>query len=1235
MANGLIPPPGGASPLPQVRVPVKEPPLSPDGEEDDEDLGKTLAVRRFGDLISKPPAWDSEKPSRSYSERDFEFHRHTSHHTHHPLSARLPPPHKFRRLPTTSAGRARRKRKKEKTSAPPSEGTPPIQEEGAAGAEEEEEEEEEDEEGESEAETLDQEPLPVGSPSRAKFSIGSDDDDSVGIPRKSLSTKSLSQPGLGLDHDTEQCSSPPVPRPRTPRGMDEKARPWSPSASYDLRERLCPGSALESPGSLEQQVPTDEAEAQMLGSADLDYMKSHRLEDNPGVRRHLVKKPSRIQGAKSSPGSLAPVLRRKKKKKKLDRRPHEVFVELNELMLDKAQEPQWRETARWIKFEEDVEEETERWGKPHVASLSFRSLLELRKTIARGATLLDLEQTTLPGIAHLVVETMIMSDQIRPEDRANVLRTLLLKHSHPNDDKDGGFFPRNPSSSSVNSMLGNHHAPPGHVSDSAVPAMGDDLSEPAPLWPHDAENREKPPYIPGGDAHRGKSLKLLEKIPEDAEATVVLVGSVPFLEQPAAAFVRLNEAVLLESVLEVPVPVRFIFVMLGPRETSTDYHELGRSIATLMSDKLFHEAAYQADDKQDLLGAISEFLDGSIVIPPSEVEGRDLMRSVSAFQRDLIRKRKEREEVKTQMSSPDLYSASRKDLSLQTGSSDGGSEDDPLKRTGYIFGGVIRDVRRRYPHYISDVTDALHTQCLAAVLFIYFAALSPAITFGGLLGEKTEGLMGVSEMVVSTAVIGIIFSILGAQPLLVVGFTGPLLVFEEAFFKFCQAQHLEFLTGRVWVGLWIIIFVVILVAAEGSFLVRYISPFTQEIFAFLISLIFIYETFHKLYKVFREHPIQGEYPQDSDLQRALESDQDLNSTALPTTEGPPGSRKQPNTALLSLILMLGTFFIAYFMRKFRNSRFLAGKVRRIIGDFGVPISILVMVSLDYFIIDNYTQKLNVPSGLSVTSPDKRGWFIPPLGISRPFPPWMMVAAAVPALLVLILIFMETQITTLIVNQKARGLLKGSGFHFDLLLIASLGGLCGLFGLPWLTAATVRSVTHVNALTVMRKGIAPGEKPQIQEVREQRLTGVFVAGLVGLSIVMGPMLRRIPLAVLFGIFLYMGVTSLSGIQLSERVVLLLMPAKHHPDEPYVTKVKTWRMHLFTFIQLGCIALLWLVKSTVISLAFPFVLLLTVPLRHCVLPRIFHERELQALDSEDAEPNFDEDGQDEYDELHLPV
>lgn len=45
---------------------------------------------------------------------------------------------------------------------------------------------------------------------------------------------------------------------------------------------------------------------------------------------------------------------------------------------------EWQETARWIKFEENVED-SNRWGKPHVASLTFHSLLELRKGLEKGA----------------------------------------------------------------------------------------------------------------------------------------------------------------------------------------------------------------------------------------------------------------------------------------------------------------------------------------------------------------------------------------------------------------------------------------------------------------------------------------------------------------------------------------------------------------------------------------------------------------------------------------------------------------------------------------------------------------------------------------------------------------------------------------------------------------------------------------------------------------------------------
>uniref|UniRef100_A0A8B9QEN6 Anion exchange protein n=1 Tax=Apteryx owenii TaxID=8824 RepID=A0A8B9QEN6_APTOW len=975
--------------------------------------------------------------------------------------------------------------------------------------------------------------------------------------------------------------------------------------SYNLHERRRIGSMTGAEQAQYQKMPTDESEAQMLASADLDYMKSHRFEDVPGVRRHLVRKSAKAQVVHVSKDHKEPSTRHRKQ----DRQPHEVFVELNELVVDKNQELQWKETARWIKFEEDVEEETDRWGKPHVASLSFRSLLELRKTLSHGAVLLDLDQKTLPGVAHQVVEQMVITDQIRAEDRANVLRALLLKHSHPSDEKD--FFPRNISAGSLGSLLVHHHST-NHVGEGSEPAVTEPLIAGHAVQ-HDTriDVEEVVTPTPPAGITRSKSkheLKLLEKIPDNAEATVVLVGCVEFLDQPTMAFVRLQEAVELDAVLEVPVPVRFLFVLLGPSSTHMDYHEIGRSISTLMSDKQFHEAAYLADDRHDLLNAINEFLDCSVVLPPSEVQGEELLRSVAHFQREMLKKREEQERRKVPRGAGTLLK-----LKVVEGEGEEEEEDDPLRRTGRPFGGLIRDVRRRYPHYLSDFRDALNAQCIAAVIFIYFAALSPAITFGGLLGEKTHDLIGVSELIISTSLQGVIFCLLGAQPLLVIGFSGPLLVFEEAFFTFCTSNELEYLVGRVWIGFWLILIVLVMVAFEGSFLVRFVSRFTQEIFAFLISLIFIYETFSKLAKV--SHGTVGR-----------------------VSAGRQGSgvTGQPNTALLSLVLMAGTFFIAFFLRKFKNSRFFPGRIRRLIGDFGVPIAILVMVLVDYSIQDTYTQKLSVPSGFSVTAPEKRGWVINPLGEHTAFPVWMMVASGLPAILVFILIFMETQITTLIISKKERMLQKGSGFHLDLLLIVAMGGFLALFGLPWLAAATVRSVTHANALTVMSKAVAPGDKPKIQEVKEQRVTGLLVAVLVGLSIVIGDLLRQIPLAVLFGIFLYMGVTSLNGIQFYERLQLLLMPPKHHPDVTYVKKVRTLRMHLFTSLQLACLAVLWAVMSTVASLAFPFILILTVPLRMCLLSRIFTDREMKCLDADEAEPIFDErEGVDEYNEMPMPV
>uniref|UniRef100_A0A673GSX7 Anion exchange protein n=1 Tax=Sinocyclocheilus rhinocerous TaxID=307959 RepID=A0A673GSX7_9TELE len=1155
-------------------------------EEEEGDLNKALGVQRFQQILSPTPRVRSEH-HRTYNEEDFEYHRHSSHHIHHPLS-KLPGDGRRKK-----SGRKRRRSssKDHRVCSSPS---------GALAIEEGEDEEEEEDEEATEGQSV----TPALTTER----------------KDSVQVTSFNEKYLTRSHFV--CCRPSDPVPPTPSATEPSSLPRVSSRSYDLQERRRTGNMTGTEQAKYQRIPTDEFEAQTLASADLDGIKSHRFEDVPGVRRHLVRKSMKGQVVHISKDHKEPSTR----SRKLDRTPHEVFVELNELIMDKNQEMQWRETAPWAKFEEDVEEETDRWGKPHVASLSFRSLLELRKTISHGAVLLDLDQKTLPGIAHQVVEQMIISDQIKAEDRANVLRALLLKHSHPSDEKEhSSSFPRNISAASLGSLITHHQSSSNHLSpvpelSVTEPLMGSTRTSQDSSLHIDIEKNEKDSASSIG-MHKSKSkheLKLLEKIPENAEATVVLVGSVDFLEQPTMAFVRLQEAVELDSVLEVPVPVRFLFVLLGPPSTSMDYHQIGRSISTLMSDKQFHESAYLADDRQDLLNAINGFLDCSIVLPPSELGGEELLRSVAHFQREMLRKREEQEVA---LLSKEPKSLEEKEALLAPLK----LEDDPLRRTGRLFGGLIRDAQRRYPKYISDFKDALNLQCMAAVIFIYFAALSPTITFGGLLGEKTEGLIGVSELIVATCIQGVLFCLLGVQPLLVVGFSGPILVFEEAFFSFCKGNNMEYLTGRVWIGFWLIIIVVVMVAFEGSFLVRFVSRFTQEIFSVLISLIFIYETFSKLVKIFQEHP----------LRRCS----DVTSSPLASNSSTPETVKvvgEPNTALLSLVLMSGTFFIAFYLRKFKNSAFFPGSLRRVIGDFGVPIAILIMVLVDYSIQDTHSQKLSVPRGFSETSTDKRGWIVNPLGSDGQFPIWMMFASILPALLVFILIFMETQITTLIVSKKERMLVKGSGFHLDLLLIVTLGGTSALFGLPWMAAATVRSVTHANALTVMSKAVAPGDKPRIQEVKEQRVTGLLVAILVGLSIVIGDLLGQIPIAVLFGIFLYMGVMSLNGIQLTERILLLLMPPKYHPDHTYVRKVRTLRMHLFTAIQVVCLAVLWAVMSTVASLAFPFVLIMTVPVKMFLLPRIFSAREMQCLDADDAEPTFDEkEGHDEYTEMHMPV
>lgn len=337
-----------------------------------------------------------------------------------------------------------------------------------------------------------------------------------------------------------------------------------------------------------------------------------------------------------------------------------------------------------------------------------------------------------------------------------------------------------------------------------------------------------------GDSHQ-HNLNFMKKIPTGAEASNILVGEVDFLEKPVSAFVRMNTATILGDLTEVPVPTRFLFVLLGPSSSNANYHEIGRAMATLMSDEVFHEVAYRAKNRSHLLAGIDEFLDAVTVLPPGEWDPAIRIEPPAAVPSQDLRKRPPEKPAEE----PDEEEEEQRQR-----------EESGLARTGVLFGGLKNDLKRKIPWYWSDFKDALATQCIASWIFLYFACLSPIITFGGLLAEATGKNMAAMESLVSGFVCGMGYGFFSGQPLTILGSTGPVLVFETIVYEFCRTIEWDYLSFRFWIGTWIAIILLLLVAIDASALVCYITRFTEENFATLIAFIFIYKVNPWQYNVF-------------------------------------------------------------------------------------------------------------------------------------------------------------------------------------------------------------------------------------------------------------------------------------------------------------------------------------------------------------------------------------------------
>ncbi|XP_061641299.1 electroneutral sodium bicarbonate exchanger 1 isoform X2 [Phyllopteryx taeniolatus] len=834
---------------------------------------------------------------------------------------------------------------------------------------------------------------------------------------------------------------------------------------------------------------------------------------------------------------------------------HELFTELDEICVKDGKDAEWKETARWLKFEEDVEDGGERWSKPYVATLSLHSLFELRSCIINGSVLLDMHADCIEEIADMVLDHQEASHELDDSVRVKVREALLKRHHHQNEKKKN-LMPIVRSIAEGTRKQSEPHLTAGSA------------TSPQPAPPAEPAKNGA-----GQDGHQVDlskvDLHFMKKIPEGAEASNVLVGELDFLERPIVAFVRLSPAVLLTGLTEVPIPTRFLFILLGPDGKAQQYHEIGRSMATIMTDEIFHGVAYKAKDRSDLLAGIDEFLDQVTVLPPGEWDPSIRIEPPKNVPSQEKRKM------------PGVPNGTAYQVEEELHAEHHGPE---LQRTGRLFGGLIMDIKRKAPFYLGDYKDGLSLQCVASFLFLYCACMSPVITFGGLLGEATEGRISAIESLLGASMTGVAYSLFAGQPLTILGSTGPVLVFEKILFKFCKDYSLSYLSLRACIGLWTALLCLLLVATDASSLVCYITRFTEEAFAALICIIFIYEALEKLCHLGEIYPFNAH----SDLDkltlaycRCTEPDSPSNKTLELWSERNITAASVPWANLTV-------------------------KVRSMISDFAVFLTIVFMVLLDY-IIGVPTQKLKVPSKFQPTR-DDRGWLINPIGRN---PWWTVLAASIPALLCTILIFMDQQITAVIINRKEHKLLKGCGYHLDLLMVGLMLAVCSIMGLPWFVAATVLSITHVNSLKLESESSAPGEQPRFLGIREQRLTGLVIFLLMGCSVFMTGALQFIPMPVLYGVFLYMGASSLKGIQFFDRLKLFAMPAKHQPDFIYLRHVPLRKVHLFTLTQLTCLVLLWVIKTSPAAIVFPMMVLALVFIRK-LLDLCFSNRELSYLD-----------------------
>ncbi|XP_069601230.1 solute carrier family 4 member 11 isoform X5 [Ranitomeya imitator] len=617
--------------------------------------------------------------------------------------------------------------------------------------------------------------------------------------------------------------------------------------------------------------------------------------------------------------------------------------------------------------------------------------------------------------------------------------------------------------------------------------------------------------------------------------------------------------------------VRFVILVVAPpkMKSTKTATEVGRTFATMFSDIEF---------RQKLLET----------------------KTVEEFKDALVHQRH-------------LLTAANKHSSGKDGHKASSHKPLQLKEFLNVGKGIFDDIARRLPVYHLDFTDGIIGKnkaigkYITTAIFLYFACLLPSIAFGSLNDENTRGVIDVQKTIIGQGIGGVIYSVLSGQPLVVLLTTAPLAIYIKVIVGICDDYNLDFKAFYAWTGLWNSCFLILYALFNCSMVMKLFKRSTEEIIALFISMTFALDALKGMIKIFNKcHEESSGLP----LYRINSSSLHyLNGTLNGTFVYPDGQHGK-ESAVLSLLLMFGTVWLGHTLYQFKKSPYLHSRVRELLSDCALPISVLTFSTVgSYFFQDirislfNYVETEN-------------------LFVMAPFGSMSMAAIASSmglGFILSMLFFIEQNIVASLTNAPENRLVKGTAYHWDLLLIALINIGLSTYGLPWIHAAYPHSPMHVRALAYVEERVEHGHIYEtIVCVKETRLTSLVANLLVGLSIFLLPLpLQWIPQPVLYGLFLYIALTSIDGSQLFERVALLLKEQTAYPPTHYIRRVPQRKIHYFTGLQVLQLIILCgfgMSPLTYMKMIFPLIMIFMIPIRYNLLPKIIESKYLDAMDAE---------------------